>query len=90
MNQQQIKASHHKKVKPREFQVGDLVLKRVIQSTKEKNTGKLGPNWEGPYSVMARGGNGSTPWLSKTRGQSVNNGNSIIETLLCVTHIHVQ
>jgi len=42
--QQQIKAFHHKKVKPCEFQVGDLVLKRVIQSTKECNAGKLGPN----------------------------------------------
>ena len=56
--QQQIKASHHKKV-PWEFQVGDLVLKRVIQSTKERNSGKLGQNWEGLYFIMARGGNGS-------------------------------
>ena len=52
-HQQQIKASHHK-VKPCKFQVGDLVLKLVIQSTKERNEGKLGPNWEGPYFVMAR------------------------------------
>ena len=28
--QQQIKASHHKKVKSREFRIGDLVLKQVI------------------------------------------------------------
>ena len=57
--QQQIKASHHKRVKAHEFQGGDLVLKRVIQSTKEKNARKFGPNWEGPYIVVARGGNGS-------------------------------
>jgi len=31
--QQQIWAAHHKKVKPKEFQIGDLVLRRVIQST---------------------------------------------------------
>jgi len=46
-------------VKAREFQVGYLVLKRVIQSTKEKNAGKLEPNWEGPYTVVVRGGYGS-------------------------------
>jgi len=57
--QQQIKAFHHKKVKVREFQVGEIVIKRVIQSTKERNTGKLGPNWEGLYIVIAIGGNGS-------------------------------
>jgi len=41
--QQQIKASY-RKVKPRKFQVGDLSLKWVIQSTKERNVGKFGPN----------------------------------------------
>jgi len=46
-------------VKPCEFQVGDLVLKRVIQSTKERNVRKLGPNWKDPYIVVARGGNNS-------------------------------
>ena len=42
--QQQIRAAHHKKVNPREFQVGDLVLKCVIQSTRQKDYRKLGPN----------------------------------------------
>ena len=51
--QQQIKASHHKKVKPHKFQIGDLVLRRVIQSTKERNVRKLEPSWEGPYFVTA-------------------------------------
>ena len=44
--QQQIKASHHKKVKPQEFQIGDLVLKHVIWSTKERDAEKLGANLE--------------------------------------------
>jgi len=44
-------------VKPHEFQVNDLVLKRVIQSTQEKN--KAQPNWESLYMVVARGGKGS-------------------------------
>jgi len=59
--QQEIKVAHHKKVKPHEFRVGDLILKRVIQSTKEKKTGKLRPNWEDPYFVVAKGGKIRTP-----------------------------
>jgi len=57
--QQHIKVAHHKKMKAHRFQVGELVLKRVIQSTKEKNAGKLRSNWEGPYTVVSRGGTGS-------------------------------
>jgi len=56
--QQRSRASHHKKVKTREFHVGNLVIKCVIQSTQEKNAGKLGANWEGPYTVVAKGGKG--------------------------------
>jgi len=57
--QQQIRASHHKKVKPKEFQIEDLVLRRVIQSTRQKDHRKLGPNWEGPYIITACKGNES-------------------------------
>jgi len=57
--QQQIRAAHHKMVKPKEFLVGDLILRYVIQSTQQKDHGKLGPNWEGSYIIIARGGNGS-------------------------------
>jgi len=57
--QQQIQATHHKKVKPKEVQIGDLVLRCVIQSTRLKDQGMLGPNWKGPYIIIARGGNGS-------------------------------
>jgi len=45
--------------KLKEFQIGDLVLRRVIQSTRQKDHGKLGPNWEGPYIIIAHGGNRS-------------------------------
>jgi len=46
-------------VKSREFYVGDLILKRVIQSTQRKDHRKLGPNWDDPYIIITRGGNGS-------------------------------
>ena len=39
-------------VKPRDFNIGDLVLKRVSLATKNPAHGKLGPNWEGPYKVI--------------------------------------
>ena len=39
-------------VKPRSFNIGDLVLKRVSLSTKNPAHGKLGPNWGGPYRVI--------------------------------------
>ena len=39
-------------VKPRRFNIGDLVLKRVSLATKNPAHGKLGPNWEGPYKVI--------------------------------------
>ena len=39
-------------VKPRRFNVGDLVLKRGFLATRNPAHGKLGPNWEGPYRVI--------------------------------------
>jgi len=52
-------AAHHKKMKSKKFQVGDLVLKCMIKSTRQKDYEKLGPSWENPYNVIARGGNRS-------------------------------
>ena len=39
-------------VKPRRFNIGDVVLKRVSLATKNLAHEKLGPNWEGPYRVI--------------------------------------
>ncbi|XP_075660342.1 uncharacterized protein LOC142630247 [Castanea sativa] len=39
-------------VKPRCFNIGDLVLKRVSLVIRNPAHGKLGPNWEGPYVVI--------------------------------------
>ncbi|XP_075645000.1 uncharacterized protein LOC142615988 [Castanea sativa] len=43
---------HDSFVKPRQYNVGDLVLERVSLATKDPTHGKLGPNWEGPYRVI--------------------------------------
>ena len=39
-------------VKPRRFNIGDLVLKRVTLATRNPAYGKLRPNWEGPYRAI--------------------------------------
>ena len=39
-------------VKPRRFNIGDLVLKKVSLATKNPAHGKLGPNWEGLYRII--------------------------------------
>jgi hypothetical protein len=49
--QQKMARYHDRRVKHREFKVGDLVLKRVTLATKDPTQGKLGPTWEGPYRV---------------------------------------
>ena len=43
---------HDTLVKPRQFNIRDLVLKRASLATKDPTHGKLGPNWEGPYKVI--------------------------------------
>jgi hypothetical protein len=49
--QQQLKKGYNKNIRPRSFQQGDLVLRKVLGNTKNLTDGKLGPNWEGPYRV---------------------------------------
>ena len=46
-------------VKPRTFQPGDLVLRRVFENTADPNAGKFQPNLEGPYLVTRAGESGS-------------------------------
>ena len=43
---------HDTMVKPRRFNIGDFVLKKVSLATKNPAHGKLGPNWEGPYRIV--------------------------------------
>ena len=39
-------------VKPRRFNIGDLILKRVSLATRNPTHGKLEPNWERPYRII--------------------------------------
>ena len=50
---QRITKAYQKKVIECKFNIGDLVLKEVLPYNKPHPKGKLKPNWEGPYIVVA-------------------------------------
>ena len=54
--QQSLRRYHNRKVRPRSFQEGDLVL-QLIQRTAGQN--KLSPPWEGPLIISKVIGNDS-------------------------------
>ena len=49
--QRHLANSYNKRVKPRVFQLGDLVLRKVFENTMDPTTGKFQPDWEGPYVI---------------------------------------
>ncbi|KAG7548008.1 Integrase catalytic core [Arabidopsis suecica] len=49
---------YNSKLKNRPLNVGDFVLRRVFDNTKEERAGKLGINWEGPYQITEKIRNG--------------------------------
>nr|XP_027093635.1 uncharacterized protein LOC113714035 [Coffea arabica] len=48
--QQRMARAYNKKVKPRLFEVGDKVLKRILPMQDEAK-GKFAPNWQGPFII---------------------------------------
>ena len=58
---------HDRKVRPRSYKPGDLVLKKLLPARKDPMHGKLGPNWEGPYTHSPRMVNNSTIHPHSTR-----------------------
>jgi hypothetical protein len=51
-NKAKVARAYNKKVKPKEFQVEDLVWEAVLPlGTKDAAYGKRSPNWHGPYRV---------------------------------------
>ena len=62
--------SYNKRVKPRAFQPGDLVLRKVFENTADPTAGKFQPNWEGPY-VVTRIDEAGSYAIDKTDGTPV-------------------
>lgn len=52
----QVAHAYNQRVVPRSFQVGDLVMRKVLP---EGSRGKLGPKWEGPFHVERHAGIGA-------------------------------
>ena len=51
---QNLMSKHYNtKVRHRDFQIGDLVLRKVMGAAKDPSQGKLVPNWEGPYRITS-------------------------------------
>ncbi|XP_070017813.1 uncharacterized protein [Nicotiana sylvestris] len=48
--QQRMAHAYNKKVRPRNFEVGQLVLRRILPHHQEVK-GKFAPNWKGPYII---------------------------------------
>ena len=57
--QQKLKQSYDTNVKLIPLAPGDLVLRKVMGTTKNPAWGKLGPNWEGPYRIISKAGIGA-------------------------------
>ena len=54
--QHKLKQGYDAKVKLRPLEPGDLVLRKVLGTTKNPAWGKLEPNWEGPYRIISSAG----------------------------------
>ena len=48
--QRRMARAYNKKVRPRNFEVGQLVLRRILPHHEEAK-GKFAPNWKGPYII---------------------------------------
>ena len=51
--QHKLKQGYDTNVKLRPLAPRDLVLRKVLGSTKNPAWGKLGPNWQGPYRITS-------------------------------------
>ncbi|GFZ19787.1 hypothetical protein Acr_28g0004920 [Actinidia rufa] len=68
--QKQLAKSFNQKVQQREFEVGSLVLRKVVGNTKDPTDSKLGPNWEGPYKIIKFAGR-SSYYLEDAEGKEI-------------------
>ncbi|XP_070036517.1 uncharacterized protein [Nicotiana tomentosiformis] len=64
-----MERSYNKKVRPRKFEVGQLVLKRILPHQAEAK-GKFTPNWQGPFIMTKVLPNGAL-YLTDIEGKCV-------------------
>ncbi|GFY85504.1 hypothetical protein Acr_04g0002420 [Actinidia rufa] len=66
----QLAKSFNQKVQQREFEVGSLVLRKVVGNTKDPTDGNLAPNWEGRYKIIKLAGR-SSYYLEDAEGKEI-------------------
>ena len=44
---------YNSRVRHKDFQAGDLILRKVMGASKDPTQGKLSPNWEEPYRITS-------------------------------------
>ncbi|KAK8664395.1 hypothetical protein V6N13_084187 [Hibiscus sabdariffa] len=71
MYQKRMIRAHNKKVRPREFREGDLVLKMILPIEKDSR-GKWMPNWKGPY-IVTKAFSGGALILAEIDGEELQN-----------------
>ncbi|KAK5784106.1 hypothetical protein PVK06_038624 [Gossypium arboreum] len=71
MYQKRMITAHDKKVRPREFHEGELVLSKILPIQKDLR-GKWAPNWEGPY-VVKKAFSGGALILTDIDGKELSN-----------------
>ncbi|KAM2570361.1 hypothetical protein TB2_010341 [Malus domestica] len=57
--QQQLISSYNKRAKIRQFQPGDLVLRKAFITARREGSKKIDPIWEGPYKIRKVGSKGN-------------------------------
>ena len=57
--QQKLKQGYDANVKLKPLTPDDLLLRKVMDVTKNPTWGKLWPNWEGPYHIASKAGIGA-------------------------------
>jgi len=67
--QRRMARAYNKKVRPRKFEVGQLVLRRILPHW-AKAKGKFAPNWQGPFVVTRVLSNG-TLYLTDVEGKCI-------------------
>ena len=67
--EQQLKRYHDRNVQERDFNIGDLVLRRIQSTT---GAHKLSSRWEGPF-IVSRVVVPGTYWLQREDGTDVGN-----------------
>ncbi|KAK8567173.1 hypothetical protein V6N13_005085 [Hibiscus sabdariffa] len=71
MYQKRMMRAYNKKVRPREFKAGDIILKRISPNIRYDRE-KWMPNWEGPY-VVKKAFSGGALILTKMDGEELKN-----------------